>query len=472
MPQLAINADDLTAIVASRMGLLAGMGLDAKRPTSWQQYGYTDTLSFDHFYRAYSRGGAGFGAVHRLLDKCWEQVPRIKRPDTDDETPWEKAIGVLLKSLKAWQKLRDLDRRNMVGRYAGLIYRAADGKRLSEPLEKAAKLVDVVPLFEDQLRVIRWHSDEADAVNYGKPAMWQYRRRALSNQSDQQGKPDEWADVHPSRVQIFAEGAAGGDFLDGVPLLRAGFNALADLEKVRGGASEGFLKNASRNLNINFGPEASPQVITTNPDGSASGKSVRQVLSEQVDNLNRNIDAVLVTQGADAKPLSITQADPEPAWMVAANDFAASVQIPSTILFGQQTGRLASDQDQKDWIARCKSRQTNELAPMLEEFIRRGQAAGWFEAGDFEIEWPDLGAPSDSDKVSLADKMATTNKTAMAYGSGPIYSDQEIRRAGGYHEPIPEDELPLPPEDDGTGDPSDQLPPGKGQPPQRAGAVV
>lgn len=446
MQRLAINTDDLSAIVAARMGLLAGMGLDAKRPTAWQQYGYTDTLGFDHFYRAYSRGGAAFGAVHRLLDKCWEELPRIKRPDTDEETPWEKKLGALLKGIKAWQKLRDLDRRNMVGRYAGLIYRVADGKRLSEPLERASKLVNIIPLFEDQLRVTRWHTDETDAENFGKPAMWQYRRRALSSQGDQQGRPDEWADVHPSRVQILAEGSAGGDFLDGVPLLRAGFNALADLEKIRGGSGEGFLKNSSRNLNINFSPEASPHVITTNPDGSASGKTVRQVLGEQVDSLNRSIDSVLVTQGAEAKALQTTQADPEPAWRIAANDFAASVQIPATILFGQQTGRLASDQDQQDWIARCASRQINELTPMLEEFIRRGQDGGWIEAGEFEVEWPDLGAPSDKDKVELADKMANTNKTAMAYGSRPIYSDEEVRRVGGYHEPIPEGELPEPPE--------------------------
>lgn len=468
MLQLTINADDLTAMLAARMGLLAGMGLDAKRPTSWQQYGYTDTLSFDHFYRAYSRGGAAFGAVHRLLDKCWELVPRIKMPGTDDETPWETKLSALLKGIKAWQKLRDLDRRNMVGRYAGLILRAADGKRLSEPLQRAAKLVDIVPLFEDQLQVIKWHTDEADAENFGKPAMWQYRRRSLSSDGNQQGKPDEWADVHPSRLLILAEGAAGGDFLDGVPLLRAGFNALTDLEKVRGGSGESFLKNASRNLNVNFSPEASPMALAANPDGTPTGKQVHEVLAERVGNLNRSIDAVLVTQGAEAKTLSTTQADPEWPWMVAANDFAASVQIPATILFGQQTGRLASDQDQKDWIARCKSRQANELTPMVEEFIRRGQAAGWFEEGDFEIEWPDLDAPSDDDKVERADKMTATNYKAWQAGGGPIYSATEIRRVGGYHEPIPEDELPLPPEDDGTDDPAAA---GGGQQ-QRKGAAV
>ena len=449
--QLAINADDLSAIIAARMGLAAGMGLDAKRPTSWQQYGYTESLSFDHFYRAYSRGGAGFGAVHRLLDKCWERAPRIKQPGADKESPWEQKLAAALKAMKAWQKLRDLDRRNMVGHYAALIYRVADDKRLSEPMDKAQRLVDIIPLFEDQLKVTKWHSDEADADNFGKPAMWQYRRRALSNQGDQQGKPDQWADVHPSRVQILAEGSAGGDFLDGVPLLRAGFNALVDLEKVRGGAGESFLKNASRNLNINFSQDASPQVITSNPDGTPSGKSVRDVLQEQVGAMNRSIDSVLVTQSAEAKTLQTTQADPEWPWLVAANDFAASVQIPATILFGQQTGRLASDQDQKDWIARCASRQANELTPMLEEFIRRGQAGGWFDAGEFEIEWPPLGAPGDDAKAAILGKMTAAMQQAFQAGqTEPLFDANELRGVMGYEERT-DDGMPQ------EGDPADPL---------------
>lgn len=59
-------------------------GLAAKRPTAWQQYGYTADLHFADFRQAYERGEAGHGAVHRLLDRCWSEWPRIKEPAADE----------------------------------------------------------------------------------------------------------------------------------------------------------------------------------------------------------------------------------------------------------------------------------------------------------------------------------------------------------------------------------------------------
>ena len=57
-------------------------------------------------------GGAAHGAVHKLLDGCWQQLPRIKQPAADKETPWEVKTGKMLASVRAWAKLRDLDRRD------------------------------------------------------------------------------------------------------------------------------------------------------------------------------------------------------------------------------------------------------------------------------------------------------------------------------------------------------------------------
>lgn len=429
-------------IIRSRETLL-GSALDTKRPDAWMIYGYPGEVPFSKMLSAYSRGGAGHGAVHRLLDGCWQSKPRIKSPASDKETPWEAKVNKLLTSIRAFAKLRDFDRRNMVGRYSALIYRVGDGKTLRDPLEKAQKLVDVVPVYEDQIKVTDWNNDEA-SEDYGKPTMYQYRTRPVQGM-DTQGRPETWRDVHPSRVQIMAEGSVG-DMFDGVPLLLPGYNALVDIEKISGGSAESYLKNSARAITFEYLPDAQPSTI--GEDGAKI--SVKQAHEDQVRKLNRNIDSAIVTQGAKAGVLQTHTSDPTGAFQLAANLFSSSVQIPFVVLFGQQTGRLASDQDRKDMEKRCKSRQLNELTPMLEEFIKRMQAAGIVEQGEFEVEFPDIATPSEKEKLDNAKVMAAINTEVFKAGGGnelPFKGD-EIRKAGGYEQQSGVDVLDLPAEGD------------------------
>ncbi|WP_417285056.1 anti-CBASS protein Acb1 family protein [Comamonas sp.] len=425
MPEIITNSHEISR---ARREFLGSLGLDAKRATAWIQYGYSEQVSFEMLYAAYERGGAGHGAVHRLLDVCWLKLPRIKQPNSDKKSPWEVKTGKVLRSIRAWSKFKDLDRRNLVGRYAAVIYRVADSKTLDQPLERATKLVDLIPLSENQIKVTKWHADQ-DAENYGTPAMFQYRQISPPG-TETEGRPEKWADVHPSRVQILAEGAVG-DFYDGVPLLRAGFNRLVDLDKIAGGSGESFLKNSARTIVFKYEAGATPQAIP-GPDGVET-KSVRAAHEEQARALNRSTDAAVVMQGGDATTLQTSISDPTGPWTTAANEFAASVRIPFTVLFGQQTGRLASDEDKSDFANRCSSRQEFELTPMLEEFITRMQAAGLIEAGDFEIEWPPVNAPTEENKADLLGKM--TAAMQQAYQSGltePIFDTNELRAVMGF----------------------------------------
>lgn len=432
MSTIKVNANDLINMIRSRQDVAGYGSLDGKRPDAWLVYGYRDVVTFGMMMTAYSRGGAGHGAIHRLLDGCWQSLPRIKSPSTDEVTPWEKKLNKMLKGIRAWAKFRDFDRRNMVGRYSALIYRVADNKPLNEPLERVATLVDLVPLYEDQIKVTAWVID-ANSDQYGKPAMFQYRSRH-PDMSDTQGAPEQWADVHPSRVQILAEGSVG-DMFDGVPLLQAGINNLVDIEKISGGSAESFLKNSARTMTFEYAVDANPSAI------GADGRpvDVKEAHETQVRHLNQNIDSAIVTQGAKANVLQTHVSDPTGAFQLAANLFSASVQIPFTVLFGQQTGRLASDEDKADMQARCKSRQNNELTPMLEEFVSRMQAAGIIEGGDFEIEWPDISAPSDKQKLENAKEMAAINAESYKVGmAGELpFIGAEIRKMAGWNEPAP-----------------------------------
>lgn len=439
MPHLIANEAE---VMRAREQLAGWYGsLDAKRPRAWQTYGYKESLAFADYLTAYERGGAGHGAVHRILDKCWQEWPRIKQPGADEATPWETAVFDLLESINGWHKLLDFDRRQMVGRFAGLIYRVADNLPLSEPLVRGASLVDIIPVYEDQIKVVAWDGDPASDT-YGQPRMWQYRMRQVRG-DDHMGRPDAWADVHPSRIQIMAEGGSG-DFLEGVPLLRAGFNHLSDLEKIAGGSAESYLKNSARTLVFKYGPDAVPEAIQQNLDGTTTTVGVRKVHEDQTRALNANQDASIVIQGGEATTLQTSLTDPTGAWAVAANLFAASVRLPFTVLFGQQTGRMASDEDKADLQGRAKARQRNELTPMLREFVTRMQAAGLIEAGPFVVEWPPLDAPGDNDKAELVGKMATAARQAFDTGAGPIFTSDEYRKVLGY-EPLEESALPEPP---------------------------
>lgn len=441
--RITVNTSDYE-LTRARQDLMYGLGLDQKRPAAWIQYGYPETVTFDLLLRAYDRGGAGHGAVHRILDKCWQEKPRIKKKGADDESPWETKVDELLTAINGWQKLRDFDRRNLVGRYAGLIYRVADSKQLNEPLVRGTKLVDLVPLYESQIQVQKWNEDPT-SENYGKPEMFQIETSPPAS-VDQQARPRTWLKVHPSRVQILAEGAVGGSFLDGVPLLKAGFNNLVDIEKIGGGAAEGFLKNSARTLKFEYDPQANVQAITSNPDGTPGTSSVREAHEEQTARLNRNQDTSIVIQGGKAGTLETTVGDPTASFNTAANLFAASVQIPFTILFGQQTGRLASDEDKADMVARCKSRQRTELTPALIELVTRLQAIGLIEEGEFEVEWLPLDSPGDTERLDNVSKMADINLKAFQAGDAPVFNTNEQRKAAGYEEIDGGDEMQSPDE--------------------------
>ncbi len=462
MPELIINADDLRALSRSRESLLYG-SLDAKRPRAWDQFGYPETLSPEKLLQAYLRGGPAYRAVHHVLDRCWQEWPRVKQKAADKETPWETRLQGILEKVNAWPKLQDWDRRNMVGRFSGLILRVADSKQLRDPLMKAARLVDLVPVYEHQLRVTSWDSDSSSET-FGLPLMWQYRMR-VSDRQDTQGQPERWVDVHPSRIVILAEGAVGDAFFDGVPLLQPGYNSLCDMEKVSGGAAESFRKNSAGHLKFVFDKDADPaKLVSPKADGTApTPDDVRDVVNDRARRLNENSDAAIVGQGVDVGTLQTQMHDPRGAWEISANTFSSAVGIPFTILFGQQTGRLASDEDKAADNMRCKSRQRNLLTQAVTAVIRRLQGCGIVEASDFEVEWKPLDAPGDAEKADLGDKLASINEKMVKAGHAPPFTPNEVRKVLDY------EEAKTLPDEPTEGEPSEDEPPAP-QPRLRAAA--
>lgn len=429
------------------LAAIYGLG-NQKRRTLWAECGYPQNLSFKHYYKAYTRNSVGFAAVTRLSDGCWVDTPVIvdgaKNNESTKTTAWEKRADKLFKKL--WKSIKEADKRNLVGQYSALIIqvREEDGAKWEDELlpgslaklEELA-LVKLIPVWQEQLTVAEYQTD-LNKEDYGEPVYYQFNESAV-------GKSKKGRDIkiHKSRIILLNEGGDDNQPKTGVSLLEPGYNKLLDIEKTSGGSAEGFLKNASRQLSIRMSDKVDLRELKRQAEAMGH-KDVVSAINDQIQKLNSGIDSALITQEGDASVLSVAASDPTSTWMVAANEFAASIQIPFTILFGQQTGRLASDEDKTDWANRCNGRRNGFLSDVITQILERFWTVGIIpppKSGEVTISWSDLLAPSERDKIANAKELAAVATTSQsAYGMSVI-KPNEIREVLGY-EPLKDDEIP------------------------------
>ncbi|WP_275075000.1 anti-CBASS protein Acb1 family protein [Providencia rettgeri] len=435
-----------------------GASSNTKRTNLYDEFGYPTKLIFRNFYDTYERNAVAHSAVHRLLDDCWQDKPTIidgnESKENKETTDWEASVAKLLK--KYWPRIKDADRRNMVGRYSALLIQLRDNKEWSEEVDysvikniKEKALVNLIPLWESQIKVAEWDND-ITSETYGQPLMYDFDERPVG-ENEIYG-PIQQKQIHPSRVIILCEGAEDGDMFSGLPLLRAGFNKLLDIEKISGGSAEGFLKNASRQIAVEF--DAATEMETIAQAARDSGYTdLGAAMEDKINKLNRGTDSAAVMQAGKMNVLSVAAADPTPSWEVAVREFLTTIRIPFSEFLGTQTGVLAGDKDGAAYGKRLNGRRWGFLTQYVTELIERLWKLGIIDppkSGEVTLAWSDMLAPSESDKIENMLKMAdVATKTQQSFGMSAI-SPNEVRAVGEL-EPL-EDEG-YPPESGAKGDP-------------------
>lgn len=432
----------------------------------YKDFGYPELLDFDKLYAIYKRNGIANSAVERTLSKTWQGETFLleqerdgsQRKSDDKETELEKQIRLHFRKLRFWQRIAELDRRAMVGGYAGLILRFADGGRWEDPVLRVSGLeglVGVDPVWKKQLRVSEWYTDINDPVNYGKPKMFEFQETPVDPSEVEQNKPQtNTVNIHADRIFIWSQdGTTLGD-----SMLEPGYNDLIDLEKIRGAGGEGFWKNAKSAPVF----ETGDATVTFADMAKAMGTTVEDLhkkMNEQVGNFNKGFDQLLMLQGMTAKTLSVTLPSPEHFWAAPLQSFAASVQMPLKILVGNQTGERASSEDANDWGETIMARRQNYTHPRLYELVEHLIAKKVLPADkDWHVEQTDLTEASPAEKVERAAKMSAINQQSVAADSTLTFTVEEIRKVAGY-EPLSPGELDVEPEPED--DPANAKPKGQ-----------
>lgn len=391
-------------------------------------FGYPLNLSFFNFWNMYRRFGIARRIVELYPDQTW-----LDAPEVDGGDKFDRELEKLNKSLGLWRRLKGLDTRQRVGRYAGMFMRVRDNlspeKPIEGPLPGLKALVDMVPLYESQLQVSTTQDDPLKD-DFGQPTMYQFNAGAEGTRNEKAGSSFQ---IHPSRIVIASEDSDNSGIY-GIPVLESVYNSLMDLRKILGGGGEGFYKNAA-------------QSIVFDLKDAASAKNNAALLTKfnaQYDEFSQNRSRRAIwTPGMEAKTLDSKLINPKEFANNSLMDIAAGSGIPSALLVGNQTGRLAGDQDTKGFLSQVQARRTDFGTDMVTDSLNWLIKWGILPAADYEVTWPDAMAPSSEEKLNSAEKMATTNKLQFESGGDVPFSGEGIREAAGFEpEELPDDPPP------------------------------
>lgn len=396
----------------------------------YRDFGWPENVTFLQLYAMYHRNGLARAGVEKTILKTWQDDPEIWETKEPRESALEADLRQRFDDLTVWQALAEADRRAMIGGYAGVVLRFADGRPFHEPVDKVAGglegLVEVIPAWGGtgaQLEVAEWVT-AADSEHYGKPRLFQFNEAAVGNNLNQVRQ----FMVHPDRVLIWSRDGSVHCRSD----LEPGYNDLMDAEKVKGAGGEGFYKAARGNPVLEADKELDLKKMA-----QAMGVSVAEVpdaMNAQVEDFQKGFDRMLMVQGMSAKTLPITLPTGDTFFNAAVSSFAASMNIPVKILLGSQTGERASTEDANEWALVNNARRVKQARPRIRAFINRLELVGIIPQRDWTISWADLTEASKDKKIERAFKMAEIN---AKQSSEPVWLPDEIRAAAGDEGPAP-----------------------------------
>ena len=400
--------------------------------------GYTKTLKIQHYVAKYERGpGIARGIVDKPVHDCWGDVPEVLEADeTEGETDFEKEARRFLNGdytrVKPSVRFRNAHRWARLLEFSLILIGVSDenvtgGEPNSLENEVATDSIDSLDDIDylavyDQRR-ISW--DETDFVDDPTDA----RYNLPEKYSIDVGRDDGNIKVHHSRIIHTVEGP-DSDELRSDPIYKPIFNRLEDLQKLLGGSAEMFWRAAYPGLVLTPPTDADGVPMRFDDDGES--------VAHQIAKYRQNLDRMMRVTG-NLEKLETDVAEPDKHVAVQIEDISAHVDIPMSMIRGNETGERATTEDKQmyaEFIARLQREYCVEqvLEKIFDRFLDWGVMTPT-ESGDenrnsYEIEFPTFEEPSEKEMAETAEIWARAFNTISGGEPETVASVAERRKVG------------------------------------------
>lgn len=401
------NLLSLNTTLLSRMDLFNASSSSRNIDT---ECNYPTTISISDYKTMYERNGVANRVVRLFPEESWCSFPDIYESEEAEETEFEKILNKLISEKNIFHCLKRADILSGIGRYGIILLGINDGQPLDKPVvgidEKTGnKTKDVqyellyLKMFDESSVDISKIENDFTSPRYGYPVEYTVRfvdyATVTSNLRSQK--------VHWTRVIHIADNRLSSDVY-GEPRMKPVYNNLLDLKKITGGSGEMFWKGGFPGISF----EAMPGMEDATIDATS--------LRTEMDNYMNGLQRYIATTGLTAKSLQPQVADPTGHIKANIQEICITLGCPLRVFVGSEEAQLASSQDKNTWNMRLMLRRNEYISTMIiKPFMDRLILFGVLPEVDYKIYWPDLNAPTDRDKASIAD-LRTTALTKYVTG--------------------------------------------------------
>lgn len=391
---------------------------DSATERVWRNCQYPERVTFDMFFRMYSRNNVAARVIETFPDYSWSVMPFVT-DEGGEKSQFSKSVATLLSTQYKMQdgvkqsllaSMKQLDVLGGIGGESLLVFGFTDGRRLNEPVSgnKGTEIGWIKLLHNGQFEVEKRDEEETSAT-FGDIILYKTKDFASTGDLNFNNQIANNRSIHASRCVHFKE---SNGLSYGTSRIQKCYNQLLDITKLSGASAEVYWLGAFSGLSI----ETDPQAMLSDE----SYATMKEETTKYFDGLARS----LIFEGATSKLLYPAIVSPKDHFDLQITMISIATGIPRRFLTGAEAAKLASQQDTLNWMERVTNRREMFVGPkVVSPVVQRCIDAGVIRkpvGNTFSVAWPRIQSLALNERADASRNMTAAWMSYFSSGMAEI----------------------------------------------------